>query len=133
MNAYCFARCGKATFLIFCILQIMNRALALFAGFVRRACGYAEIFETALLQRERKTDYPFIIFDKQTNRCAGSSRFYDIQLLNATTQLGYTWYGKDFQRTGLNRHCKLLLLDYAFDEWEWKEWSSGPMRAMKGQ
>jgi N-acetyltransferase len=34
-----------------------------------------------------------------------------------TAQLGYTWYGKEFQRTGLNRHCKLLLLSFAFEEW----------------
>jgi RimJ/RimL family protein N-acetyltransferase len=30
-------------------------------------------------------------------------------------QLGYTWYGKKFQRTGLNRHCKFLLLTFAFE------------------
>ena len=29
--------------------------------------------------------------------------------------LGYTWYGTEFQRTGLNRNCKYLLLYYAFD------------------
>jgi RimJ/RimL family protein N-acetyltransferase len=33
------------------------------------------------------------------------------------TQLGYTWYGKQFQRTGLNRHCKLLMLGFAFETW----------------
>jgi RimJ/RimL family protein N-acetyltransferase len=54
---------------------------------------------------------------KKTNRYAGSTRFYDIQPSNLSTQLGYTWYGKDFQRTGLNRHCKLLLLTYVFEEW----------------
>jgi RimJ/RimL family protein N-acetyltransferase len=30
-------------------------------------------------------------------------------------QLGYTWYGKDFQGTGLNKHCKYLLLQFAFE------------------
>jgi len=30
-------------------------------------------------------------------------------------QLGYTWYGKDFQGTGLNKHCKYLLLSFAFE------------------
>ncbi len=30
-------------------------------------------------------------------------------------QLGYTWYGKEFQRTGLNKQCKLLLLEFAFE------------------
>jgi RimJ/RimL family protein N-acetyltransferase len=64
-----------------------------------------------------KKEYPFIVFDKQANKYAGSTRFYDIQQPWLTTQLGYTWYGKNFQRTGLNRHCKLLLLTYVFEEW----------------
>jgi RimJ/RimL family protein N-acetyltransferase len=57
------------------------------------------------------------VFDKPTKRFAGSTRFYDIQQQWLITQLGYTWYGKEFQRTGLNRHCKLLLLTYVFEEW----------------
>jgi N-acetyltransferase len=73
--------------------------------------------DTAIKNRADKKEYPFIIFDKQTNRYAGSTRFYDIQQPWLTTQLGYTWYGKDFQRTGLNRHCKLLLLSYVFEQW----------------
>lgn len=71
----------------------------------------------AVKNRHDKKEYPFIIFDKQTNRYAGSTRFYDIQPAYLTTQLGYTWYGFDFQRTGLNRHCKLLLLTFAFEKW----------------
>ncbi|MBK9464341.1 MAG: GNAT family N-acetyltransferase [Chitinophagaceae bacterium] len=72
---------------------------------------------TAVKNLDDKKEYPFIVFDKQANRYAGSTRFYDIQQHWLTTQLGYTWYGKDFQRTGLNRHCKLLLLTYVFEEW----------------
>ena len=64
-----------------------------------------------------KKEYAFIVFDKKANRYAGSTRFYDIQQPYATVQLGYTWYGEEFQRTGLNRHCKLLLLTYVFEEW----------------
>jgi N-acetyltransferase len=64
-----------------------------------------------------KKEFVFIVFDKKANCYAGSTRFYDIQQPWLTTQLGYTWYGKDFQRTGLNRHCKLLLLTYVFEEW----------------
>jgi N-acetyltransferase len=64
-----------------------------------------------------KKEFPFIVFDKQANRYAGSTRFYDIQQHWLTTQLGYTWYGKAFQRSGLNRHCKLLMLTYVFEEW----------------
>jgi RimJ/RimL family protein N-acetyltransferase len=71
----------------------------------------------AVKNREEKKEYPFIVFDKKNNAYAGSTRFYDIQQTFLTTQLGYTWYGKNFQRTGLNRHCKLLLLQFAFEQW----------------
>ncbi len=79
--------------------------------------GMKNYIETALEEKFKKREYPFIIFDKEANAYAGSSRFYDIQLPYATTQLGYTWYGRKFQRSGLNRHCKLLMLCYAFEQW----------------
>ncbi len=60
-------------------------------------------------------EYPFIVFDKTTNEYAGSTRFYDIQMHNKTLQLGYTWYGKKFQGTALNKNCKFLMLQYAFE------------------
>lgn len=69
----------------------------------------------ALKDRESGDSYPFAVFDKQFDAWAGSTRFYDIQIANDSLQLGYTWYGKQFQRTGLNQHCKYLLLSYAFD------------------
>lgn len=71
--------------------------------------------EKAIMGRENKHSYPFVVFDKLTNKFAGSTRFYDIQPDNATLQLGFTWYGKDFQGTGLNKNCKYLLLEFAFE------------------
>ncbi len=69
----------------------------------------------ALNGRKAGTQYPFIVFDKQTQEYAGSSRFYDIQPDNASLQLGYTWYGEKFRGSGLNKHCKFLLLQFAFE------------------
>ena len=69
----------------------------------------------ALDERQNKNSYAFVVFDKQTNKYAGSTRFYDIQLENATLNLGFTWYGKEFQGTGINKNCKYLLLEFAFD------------------
>ena len=79
--------------------------------------GMKNYISTALREKELKKEYPLIVFDKQADAHAGSSRFYDINLPFLTTQLGYTWYGKNFQRTGLNRHCKWLMLSYAFEQW----------------
>lgn len=71
--------------------------------------------EHALQAREKEKEYPFVVFDKTKNRFSGSTRFYDIQLNNESLQLGFTWYGKDFQGTGLNKNCKFLLLEFAFE------------------
>lgn len=71
--------------------------------------------QTAMQAREEGKEYSFIVFDKRTGQYAGSTRFYDIQLYHRTVLLGYTWYGKAFQGTGLNRHCKFLLLQFAFE------------------
>lgn len=72
--------------------------------------------EFAVRAREKGTEYPFIVFDKKNQAYAGSTRFYDIQLQHQTLQLGFTWYGKEFQGTGLNKHCKFLLLQFAFEQ-----------------
>ena len=78
--------------------------------------GLRNYLQLAVDGREAKREYPFIVFDKRKQAFAGSSRYYDIQLANDSLQLGYTWYGKQFQRTGLNKHCKYLLLEYAFEK-----------------
>ncbi|HSM63670.1 MAG TPA: GNAT family N-acetyltransferase [Gillisia sp.] len=72
--------------------------------------------DQALREKELKTSYPFIVLDKRTNKIAGSTRFYDYRKAHKTVQLGFTWYGKEFQGTGLNKNCKFLLLQYAFEE-----------------
>jgi RimJ/RimL family protein N-acetyltransferase len=79
--------------------------------------GMRNYISTTLQNKAAGIEYPFIVFNKATQQYAGSTRFYDIQQFNKTTQLGYTWYGKSFQRTGLNRNCKQLLFQLAFEEW----------------
>ncbi|MFY8128383.1 MAG: GNAT family N-acetyltransferase [Chitinophagaceae bacterium] len=70
----------------------------------------------ALKGRNDKHSYPFIVFDKTSNKYAGSTRFYDIKNNFRTTQLGYTWYGEKFRGTSLNKRCKKLLLEFAFEK-----------------
>jgi RimJ/RimL family protein N-acetyltransferase len=72
--------------------------------------------QLAIDARAAKTEYPFIVFDKRSRQYAGSTRFYDIQLNNLSLQLGYTWYSKASQGTGLNASCKYLLLQFAFEQ-----------------
>ncbi|MEZ7506712.1 GNAT family N-acetyltransferase [Flavobacterium sp. Arc2] len=74
--------------------------------------------QIALAARERKIEFPFIVFDKKSGKYAGSTRFYDINVAHKTLQLGYTWYGAAYRGTGLNKHCKFLLLQFAFETLE---------------
>lgn len=94
--------------------ELWKYSLITAAGF-ENLRKYLQIAEIA---RNDQKEYTFIVFDKKTNQYAGSTRFYDIQLDFQTLQLGYTWYGKEFQGTGLNKNCKYLLLEFAFEKWK---------------
>lgn len=59
--------------------------------------------------------YPFIIFDKNSQSYAGSTRYYQINLNHRRLAIGYSWIGNAFKRTGINRHVKYLMLEYAFE------------------
>ena len=76
--------------------------------------------QDAIEARKLKTAYSFIVFDKLLQEYVGCTRFYDIQLTFKSTQLGYTWYSKKVWGTGLNQHCKFLLLQFAFDQVGWE-------------
>jgi RimJ/RimL family protein N-acetyltransferase len=78
--------------------------------------GLKNYMNIAFAEKEKEKEYPFIVFDKRTDEYAGSTRFYDINIPFKTVQLGYTWYGKKFRGTGLNKHCKFLLLSFAFEK-----------------
>jgi RimJ/RimL family protein N-acetyltransferase len=78
--------------------------------------GLKTYLAQAIAGRASAKEYPFVVFDKRTHQYAGSTRFYDIQLNHQCLQLGYTWYGTSFHGTGLNKHCKFLMLQFAFEQ-----------------
>ncbi|KFF02819.1 GNAT family N-acetyltransferase [Chryseobacterium luteum] len=73
-------------------------------------------FDTAVKLFKEKNHYPFIIFDKRNNEYVGMTRLYEISNEFKRLDIGFTWYGKKFQGTGLNKNCKYLLLEFAFDK-----------------
>jgi N-acetyltransferase len=40
---------------------------------------------------------------------------YDFNFQYKSCEIGYTWYGTDYQRTFVNSACKRLLLEYCFE------------------
>ena len=58
---------------------------------------------------------PFIIYDKRSGSYAGCTRFGLIDPVNSVLHIGWTWIGKKFQGTGLNKEVKYLMLKYTFE------------------
>ena len=67
-------------------------------------------------KRKEKKEYPFIVFDKLKKQYAGTTRFYEYSSELKTIKLGHTWYGKNFRGTGINKNCKYLLFEFAFEK-----------------
>ena len=74
-----------------------------------------EYVQTAVDGYYHKTIIPFIIYDKKTEAYAGSTRYGLINWNNKVLHIGWTWIGKQFQGTGLNKQMKFLMLQYAFE------------------
>ena len=78
--------------------------------------NFSKYFHHALEQRKLNKEYPFLIFDKAKNQAAGMTRLYDFIPELQTIKMGHTWLGKDFQGTGINKKCKFLLFEFAFEK-----------------
>ncbi|MCE7991532.1 MAG: GNAT family N-acetyltransferase [Roseivirga sp.] len=72
-------------------------------------------FQEAFEQQERRYRYPFAIYDKAHNAYAGTTSFTDVSEYDSRIKIGYTWISADYHRSGLNRHCKFLMLAHAFE------------------
>ena len=86
----------------------------------------------ALAARDAGTAVPFATIDRRTGTTAGSTRFFDIQYWRwedgnphqrgtdrpDAAEIGYTWLAPWAQRTGINTEAKLLMLTYAFEDWQ---------------
>ncbi|NTS43494.1 GNAT family N-acetyltransferase [Flavisolibacter sp. BT320] len=80
----------------------------------------ADYIQTSLQEREKGFRYPFAVFDKKAQTYAGSTSIANVSNKDRRLEIGWTWIGRAFQQTGLNRACKALLLSYAFDELEFE-------------
>ena len=58
---------------------------------------------------------PFVVRDVASGAVIGTTRYHDIVQSIERLEIGYTWYGKSWQRSHVNTTCKLLLLSHAFE------------------
>ncbi len=58
---------------------------------------------------------PFAIVEVAKDKPVGSTRFLTIRPEHRSLEIGWTWLGQEWQRTGINTEAKLLLLTHAFE------------------
>ena len=69
----------------------------------------------ALKGQEEGHMLPFVVVDAAGGRVIGSSRYHDIVPAVQRLEIGFTWYGKSWQRSHVNTSAKLLLMQHAFE------------------
>jgi RimJ/RimL family protein N-acetyltransferase len=77
--------------------------------------GLRRWVDTALANAAEGIERPFATIDRTTGRAIGSSRFLSIVPEHRRLEIGWTWVGTAWQRTGANREAKLLQLTHAFE------------------
>jgi RimJ/RimL family protein N-acetyltransferase len=58
---------------------------------------------------------PFAIVESGKGKVVGSTRYLHIRPEHRSLEIGWTWLGQEWQRTGINTQVKLLLLSHAFE------------------
>jgi N-acetyltransferase len=58
---------------------------------------------------------PFVVRDVPSGKIIGTTRYHDIVPAIERLEIGYTWYGRSWQRSHVNTTCKLLLMTHAFE------------------
>jgi RimJ/RimL family protein N-acetyltransferase len=71
--------------------------------------------DAALASAADGAEVPFATIDVASGRAVGSTRFLSIVPEHRRLEIGWTWLGTAFQRSGANRAAKLLQLTHAFE------------------
>ena len=73
-------------------------------------------FDITWRDKAADTRRPFTIIDKQSGLVGGSSSLGNIARTDLRAEIGWSWLGKDFRSTGLNKHAKFAMMRYCFEE-----------------
>ena len=72
--------------------------------------------DDAVADAEHGITLPFAIVGKDAGHAIGSTRFGNIDRRNRRLEIGWTWLGRKWWRTGVNTEVKSLLLTHAFED-----------------
>jgi RimJ/RimL family protein N-acetyltransferase len=76
---------------------------------------FNRVYNGSLKQRDRGSEYPFIIRLKSSGKIIGSTRFLDIVHYDRRLEIGGTWLAPAYWATAINPDCKLALLTFCFE------------------
>ena len=82
---------------------------------VPRRDGMRRYIEDALEGQREGHMLPWAVVESSRGTVIGTTRYHDVVPAIDRVEIGYTWYGRRWQRTNVNTTCKLLLLGHAFD------------------
>jgi len=78
-----------------------------------------EAFIAAALEGfEKDHSLPFVVRELSSGKLVGSTRYLNADSANKRLEIGHTWYAKSWQGTQVNKECKLLLFQHAFETLE---------------
>jgi RimJ/RimL family protein N-acetyltransferase len=77
---------------------------------------FTEVHTSALLEREKGSQYPFVIIHKPSGKIIGSTRLFEIYPDDKKLEIGWTWITANYWGTAVNLECKFLLLQFCFEE-----------------
>jgi N-acetyltransferase len=86
---------------------------------VRSKEEMVQMIASSIQKRELGTDYTFTVVNKE-DQIIGSTRYLDILPEHRSLEIGSTWYHPDSWRTRVNTECKYLLLQHAFESWNFR-------------
>ncbi len=68
----------------------------------------------AEVKREEKMSYAVIL--KETGEVIGSTSYGHIDWVEKGIEIGWTWLGKNYIGSGINKHMKFIMLQHAFEK-----------------
>jgi RimJ/RimL family protein N-acetyltransferase len=98
-----------------CTIGLDEDLLRWTESYITTPDGLRAYIETALQWQAQGTALPFAVVSKAAGRAIGSTRFANIDRANRRVEIGWTWYGREYQRTAVNTESKYLLLRHAFE------------------
>lgn len=84
-------------------------------GVIDSEAKMRDFIDYLLGYQARGVDLPFAVIHLTEGKAIGMTRYMDIQPANHALEIGGTWYGVGYQRSGVNTECKFLLLRQAFE------------------